>query len=139
MLPVIDCGHQFGPTVVYDDNQGAVALSKNPVNRQRSKHIDVRYHFIRIEVNSENTLKFNNNNNNNNNINICICFYFNAFLLPFSVLTPCCCTTVVPLRTTRTTGSFSTSNLFVPPTFGKGSPWSPASALDDEVVVQLQE
>jgi len=40
-----------------------------------------------------------------------ICFYFNAFLLPFGVLTPYCCTTVCPLRTTRT--SFSTSNLFV--------------------------
>ena len=52
LLKDIDCGHQFGPTVVYDDNQGAIALSKNPVNRQRSKHIDVRYHFIRIEVNS---------------------------------------------------------------------------------------
>jgi len=40
-----------------------------------------------------------------------ICFYFNAFLLPFSVLTPYCCTTVFTLRTTRT--SFYTSNFFV--------------------------
>ena len=31
-----------------------------------------------------------------------ICFYFNAFLLLFSVLMPYCCTTVFPLRTTRT-------------------------------------
>lgn len=29
------------------DNQGAIALCKNPVHRQRSKHIDIRYHFIR--------------------------------------------------------------------------------------------
>ena len=29
------------------DNQGAIALSKNPVNRQRSKHIDIKYHFVR--------------------------------------------------------------------------------------------
>lgn len=35
---------------IYGDNQGAIALSKNPVNRQRSKHIDVRYHFIRNAV-----------------------------------------------------------------------------------------
>lgn len=34
-------------TKMFGDNQGAIALSKNPVNRQRSKHIDVRYHFIR--------------------------------------------------------------------------------------------
>ena len=29
------------------DNQSAIALSKNPVFHDRSKHIDVRYHFIR--------------------------------------------------------------------------------------------
>ena len=32
------------------DNQGAIALSKNPVHHQRSKHIDIRYHFIRDEI-----------------------------------------------------------------------------------------
>ena len=32
------------------DNQGALLLSKNPVNHQRSKHIDVKYHFIRHEI-----------------------------------------------------------------------------------------
>ena len=32
------------------DNQGAIALAKNPVYHQRSKHIDIRYHFIRSEV-----------------------------------------------------------------------------------------
>lgn len=38
-------------TKLFGDNQGAIALSKNPVNRQRSKHIDVKYHFIREAVN----------------------------------------------------------------------------------------
>ena len=32
------------------DNQGAIALSRNPVHHQRSKHIDIRYHFIRDEI-----------------------------------------------------------------------------------------
>ena len=32
---------------VYEDNQGAIALSKNPVCRQRSKHVDIKYDFIR--------------------------------------------------------------------------------------------
>lgn len=32
---------------IYGDNQGAIALSKNPVHRSRCKHIDVKYHFIR--------------------------------------------------------------------------------------------
>ena len=32
------------------DNQGAIALAKNPVHHQRSKHIDIKYHFIRSQV-----------------------------------------------------------------------------------------
>ena len=34
-------------TKIYGDNQGAIAMSRNPVNRLRSKHIDIKYHFIR--------------------------------------------------------------------------------------------
>ena len=34
-------------TRIYEDNQGAIALSKNPVSRQRCKHIDIKYHFLR--------------------------------------------------------------------------------------------
>ena len=29
------------------DNQPAIALSKNPVHHERSKHIDIKYHYIR--------------------------------------------------------------------------------------------
>lgn len=36
-----------GPVVLYIDNKSAIDLSKNPVFHGRSKHIDVRYHFIR--------------------------------------------------------------------------------------------
>ena len=36
------------------DNQGAIALAKNPVYHQRSKHIDIRYHYIRLEVENKN-------------------------------------------------------------------------------------
>jgi len=50
LLNDVDGGHQYSPVTVYEDNQGAIALCQNPVNRQRSKHIDVRYHFIRREV-----------------------------------------------------------------------------------------
>jgi len=32
---------------LYVDNNSAIALMKNPVFHGRSKHIDVRYHFIR--------------------------------------------------------------------------------------------
>ena len=33
--------------VALEDNQGAVQLSKNPVSKSNSKHIDVRHHFPR--------------------------------------------------------------------------------------------
>ncbi len=32
---------------VYEDNQGAIALARNPVHRQRCKHVDIKYHFVR--------------------------------------------------------------------------------------------
>jgi hypothetical protein len=35
------------PTKIFEDNQSAIALAENPVNHTRSKHIDVRYHYIR--------------------------------------------------------------------------------------------
>jgi hypothetical protein len=43
---------QEGPTTVYCDNNSAIALSKNHVFHQKSKHIDTRYHFIRELVNN---------------------------------------------------------------------------------------
>ena len=33
--------------IVYNDNQGVVTLSKNSVHHNVSKHIDIRYHFVR--------------------------------------------------------------------------------------------
>lgn len=39
-----------GPTTVYQDNQGAIAMAKNPVFNSRTKHIDTKYHFSRERV-----------------------------------------------------------------------------------------
>ena len=36
--------------IIYADNQGAIALAKDPKFHQRTKHIDLRYHFIREKV-----------------------------------------------------------------------------------------
>ena len=36
-------------TVVHEDNQGAIALVKNPVTHKRTKDIDIRHHFVREE------------------------------------------------------------------------------------------
>ena len=33
--------------VIYCDNSSAIKLSKNPILHGRSKHIDVRFHFLR--------------------------------------------------------------------------------------------
>ena len=32
---------------LFEDNQGAIAMAENPISGGRTKHIDVRYHFIR--------------------------------------------------------------------------------------------
>jgi hypothetical protein len=36
--------------VVYEDNLGALKLAANPTFHNRSKHIDIKYHFIRDAV-----------------------------------------------------------------------------------------
>jgi hypothetical protein len=38
---------QKEPTKIFVDNKSAIALAKNPVFHDRSKHIDTRYHYIR--------------------------------------------------------------------------------------------
>ncbi|KAG6418439.1 hypothetical protein SASPL_120643 [Salvia splendens] len=38
---------QKEPTTIFVDNKSAIALSKNPVFHNRSKHIDIRFHYIR--------------------------------------------------------------------------------------------
>ena len=43
---------QQGSTAIYCDNTSAIALSKNSVFHQKSKHIDTRYHFIRELLNN---------------------------------------------------------------------------------------
>eukprot|EP00899_Mesostigma_viride_P011107 jgi/Mesvir1/19999/Mv25399-RA.1 len=46
-----ELGHPVqGPTPVFCDNTGAVALARDPVHPKRTKHIDVRFHFIREKV-----------------------------------------------------------------------------------------
>jgi hypothetical protein len=40
-----------GPTTLMEDNQGAIAITKNPIAHARTKHIDIRYHYIRKAVN----------------------------------------------------------------------------------------
>ena len=41
---------QENSTYIYIDNRSAIALAKNPVYHERSKHIDTCHHFIREHV-----------------------------------------------------------------------------------------
>ena len=38
------------PTLLMEDNQGAISIAKNPVAHSRTKHIDIRYHYIREAI-----------------------------------------------------------------------------------------
>lgn len=37
-------------TTIYYDNNGTVALSRNPDQMKKTKHIDIAYHFMRERV-----------------------------------------------------------------------------------------
>ena len=39
------------PTPIFGDNQGSIALVKNPVSHEKSKHIDIKHHFVREKFN----------------------------------------------------------------------------------------
>ena len=41
---------QTDATVIKEDNQSCIALAKNPSKHQRTKHIDIRFHFVREQV-----------------------------------------------------------------------------------------
>ncbi|KAL4366274.1 hypothetical protein GQ457_05G025610 [Hibiscus cannabinus] len=45
---------QADATVIHVDNKSTIELAKNPVNHERSKHIDVRFLFIRDHVKERN-------------------------------------------------------------------------------------
>ena len=65
--------HDYGITQdimrVFCDNMSAINLSKNPVQHSKSKHIKIRYHFIRDLVEEKIVyLEFINTDNQKANI-----------------------------------------------------------------------
>ena len=40
--------------VMYEDNQSAISMAKNPQFHGRTKHIAIKYHFVREQVSNEN-------------------------------------------------------------------------------------
>ncbi|GJW36129.1 hypothetical protein Tco_0059049 [Tanacetum coccineum] len=45
-----DYGFNYNKIPLYCDSQSAIAISCNPVRHSRTKHINVRYHFIKEHV-----------------------------------------------------------------------------------------
>ena len=46
-------------TTIFEDNQAAISMSKNPQYHGRAKHISIKYHFIRGQANNGTvTLKY---------------------------------------------------------------------------------
>nr|GEZ86149.1 ribonuclease H [Tanacetum cinerariifolium] len=45
-----DYGFDFNKIPLYCDNRSAIAMCCNNVQHSRSKHIDIRHHFIREQV-----------------------------------------------------------------------------------------
>ena len=43
-------GPDIVPIVVNGDNQGSLSLAENPQYHQKTKHIDIQYHYVRQEV-----------------------------------------------------------------------------------------
>jgi len=43
-------GFTLDTTVILCDNQSGICLSENPIFHDHSKHIDIRYHYIRDMV-----------------------------------------------------------------------------------------
>jgi len=42
-----ELGYSLKPIPICGDNQGSIFIASNPVTERRSKHIDIRYHYVR--------------------------------------------------------------------------------------------
>ncbi|KAL0296697.1 UNVERIFIED_CONTAM: Retrovirus-related Pol polyprotein from transposon TNT 1-94 [Sesamum radiatum] len=63
---------------IFSDSQSSIQLCKNPVFHDRTKHIDVRYHFIRDIVGKEiiNLEKINSDNNPADMVYVILCRFY---------------------------------------------------------------
>ncbi len=46
------------PIILHMDSQSAMALAKNPTHHKRSKHIDIKYHWLREYIFKNNSVEF---------------------------------------------------------------------------------
>ncbi|GAV73806.1 hypothetical protein CFOL_v3_17289, partial [Cephalotus follicularis] len=50
---LVDYGYKFSKIPIKCDNTSSICLSKNHVHHSRTKHIDIRHHFIRDHIEKE--------------------------------------------------------------------------------------
>jgi hypothetical protein len=48
-----ELGYHLKPVPICGDNQGSIFIASNPVTEKRSKHIDIRFHYIRKVINDK--------------------------------------------------------------------------------------
>ena len=51
--PTLHSQDQVQPQIIMVDNNGAIELAKNPKHHDRTKHIDIRHHFVREAIESK--------------------------------------------------------------------------------------
>ncbi|GJY22990.1 hypothetical protein Tco_0396648 [Tanacetum coccineum] len=47
---LLDYGYKYNRILMYCDSKSAIAISCNPVHHSKTKHIDIRYHFIKEHI-----------------------------------------------------------------------------------------
>lgn len=50
MVEIFSKINMFGPITIYEDNNGCISIASNSRNHKRSKHIDIKYHFTKEQV-----------------------------------------------------------------------------------------
>lgn len=50
MVDFENFGNDNLSVIIYEDNQSAIKVCKNPEFHKRLKHVDIRFHFIRSKV-----------------------------------------------------------------------------------------
>ena len=46
-------GKNVSNTVIFEDNQSAICIAKSQISRRRTKHIEIKFHFIRDLVEAD--------------------------------------------------------------------------------------
>ncbi len=50
---LMELGYELHAVPICGDNQGSIFMASNPVTEAHSKHIDIRYHYIRQIIEEE--------------------------------------------------------------------------------------